>query len=45
MKQFDTENDCEYGGSRLLPQDNDYTETGIKPTNESAEVVEINEYY
>ena len=45
MKQFDTENDCEYSGTRLLPQDKDYTETGIKPVNEDSNVVTINEYY
>ena len=45
MKQFDTENDCYYGGTRILPQDQDYTETGIKPANENSNVVTINEYY
>lgn len=45
MKQFDIENDCYYGGTRILPQDQDYTETGIKPANEDLNVVTINEYY
>lgn len=45
MKQFDIENDCEYGGTRILPQDTDYTETGIKRINEVVEEVKINEYY
>lgn len=45
MKQFDIENDCYYGGTRILPQDQDYTETGIKSVNEDLNVVTINEYY
>ena len=44
MRQFDIENDCEYGGTRLLPYTQDYTETGIKlPEVETDEII-INEY-
>ena len=44
MKQFDIENDCEYGGTRLLPYVQDYTETGIKLANVESNEIIINEY-
>ena len=45
LRQFDVVNDEEYGGSKVLPQETEYTRTRMYTEQEEVEDVENNEIY